>query len=36
MSPLVTVDGKLVGWGWEALDSVAAATKIPVAAKPGS
>ncbi|HJR35291.1 MAG TPA: hypothetical protein VJ817_10105, partial [Gemmatimonadales bacterium] len=36
MSPLVTVDGKLVGWGWEALDSVAAATKIPVAEKPGS
>jgi hypothetical protein len=36
MSPLVTVDGKLVGWGWETLDSVAAATKIPVAAKPGS
>ena len=36
MSPLVTVDGKLVGWGWESLDSVAAATKIPVAAKTGS
>ena len=36
MSPLVTVDGKLVGWGWESLDSVAAATKIPVAAKPES
>jgi hypothetical protein len=36
MSPLVTVDGKLVGWGWESLDSVAVATKIPVAAKPGS
>ena len=36
MSPLVTVDGKLVGWGWETLDSVAAATRIPVAAKPGS
>jgi hypothetical protein len=36
MSPLVAVDGKLVGWGWEMLDSVAAATKIPVAAKPGS
>jgi hypothetical protein len=33
MSPLVTVDGRLVGWGWEALDSVAAATKIPVAAE---
>jgi hypothetical protein len=31
MSPLVTVDGKLVGWGWGALDSIAAATKIPVA-----
>jgi hypothetical protein len=25
------VDGKLVGWGWESLDSVATATKIPVA-----
>ena len=36
MSPLVSVDGKLVGWGWEVLDSVAAATKIPVAEKPGS
>ena len=36
MSPLVAVDGKLVGWGWEVLDSVAAATKIPVAEKPGS
>ena len=31
MSPLVAVDGKLVGWGWETLDSVAAATRIPVA-----
>ena len=34
MSPLVAVDGKLLGWGWETLDSVAAATKIPVAPAP--
>jgi hypothetical protein len=34
MSPLVAVNGQLIGWGWETLDSVAAATKIPVAAKP--
>jgi len=33
MSPVVVVDGKLVGWGWESLDSVAGANKIPVAGK---
>ena len=32
--PLVAVNGQLIGWGWETLDSVAAETKIPVAAKP--
>ena len=31
MSPLVAVNGQLVGWGWETVDSVAAATRIPVA-----
>lgn len=34
MTPLVAVDGRLIGWGWETLDSVAGATKIPVAPKP--
>jgi len=34
LSPLVAVNGQLIGWGWETLDSVAAETKIPVAAKP--
>ena len=34
MAPLVAVNGLLIGWGWETLDSVAAATNIPVAAKP--
>ncbi len=33
MSPLVAVNGLLVGWGWETVDSVAGATKIPVAPK---
>jgi len=33
MSPVVVVDGKLVGWGWRSLDSVAGANKLPVAAK---
>jgi hypothetical protein len=31
MSPLVAVNGLLVGWGWETVDSVAGATKIQVA-----
>jgi hypothetical protein len=29
--PVVVIDGKLVGWGWKAWDSIAAANKIPVA-----
>jgi len=33
MSPVVLVDGKLVGWGWKAWDSVAGANKIAVASK---
>jgi hypothetical protein len=33
MSPLVTVDGVLIGWGWKTLDSVSAETRIPVAPK---
>lgn len=33
LSPIVVVDGKLVGWGWKSLDSVAEANKLPVAAK---
>ena len=31
MSPVVVVDGKLVGWGWKQWDSIAAEKKIPVA-----
>lgn len=31
MSPLVIVNGKLVGWGWPFWDSVATANGIPVA-----
>ena len=34
MSPLVAVNGLLIGWGWETVDSVSAATKIPVQPKP--
>ena len=30
MTPIVLVNGKLIGWGWEVWDSVAAANKIPV------
>ncbi len=33
LSPVVVVDGKLVGWGWKSLDSVAGANKLPVAQK---
>jgi hypothetical protein len=33
MSPVVVVDGKLVGWGWTTWDSIAAANKIVVAPK---
>ena len=31
MSPVVVVDGKLAGWGWERWDSIAKANKIVVA-----
>ncbi len=31
MSPLVVVNGKLAGWGWNFWDSVASANGIPVA-----
>jgi len=30
MSPVVVVDGKLVGWGWKQWDSIAESKKIPV------
>jgi len=30
MSPVVLVDGKVVGWGWEKWDSIAAANAITV------
>lgn len=30
MSPVVVVDGKLVGWGWKQWDSIAATKKIVV------
>lgn len=33
MTPLVVVDGKLVGWGWPVWDSVAGANKIAVPPK---
>lgn len=33
MTPVVLVNGKLIGWGWDQWDSVAAANKIPVAPK---
>jgi len=36
MTPLVVVNGLLIGWGWETLDSVAGATKIQVAPKPAN
>jgi hypothetical protein len=31
MSPVVVVDGRLVGWGWKRWDSIAVANKIAVA-----
>ena len=31
MTPLVAVNGLLIGWGWETLDSVSTSTKIQVA-----
>ncbi len=33
MSPVVLVDGKLVGWNWTTWDSIAGANKIVVAPK---
>lgn len=30
MSPVVVIDGKLVGWGWKQWDSIAATKKIVV------
>jgi hypothetical protein len=33
MSPVVLVEGKVVGWGWETWDSVAAANSIRVPPK---
>jgi len=36
LSVVVVVDGKLLGWGWTAWDSVAGANKIVVAPKPKS
>jgi hypothetical protein len=30
LTPVVTVDGKVTGWGWSHYDSVAAANNIPV------
>ena len=32
-SPLIAIDGVLQAWGWNSLDSLAAATKIQVAPK---
>ena len=32
-SPLIAVDGVLQAWGWKSLDSLAQATRIPVAPK---
>jgi hypothetical protein len=31
LSPVVVIDGKLVGWGWKTWDSIAGANKIQVA-----
>lgn len=30
MSPVIVIDGKLVAWGWNQWDSIAAEKKIPV------
>ena len=30
MAPVIVINGKLVGWGWDYWDSVAAANNIPV------
>jgi hypothetical protein len=32
LTPVVTVDGKVTGWGWAHYDSVAKANNIPVKA----
>ena len=32
-TPIVIVDGKVLGWGWTYYDSLAAANNIPLAAK---
>ena len=32
-SPLIAVDGVLIGWGWKTLDSLSATTKISVQPK---
>ena len=33
LSPVVVIDGKLVAWGWDRWDSIAAANRIMVAPK---
>ena len=30
LTPVVTVDGKVTGWGWTHYDSVAKANNVPV------
>jgi hypothetical protein len=34
MSPVVLIGGKVVGWGWEKWDSIAAGNGVQVAPKP--
>ncbi len=34
MTPVVVINGKLAGWGWNYWDSTAGANNIPVAPKP--
>lgn len=34
MTPIVVVNGKVTGWGWDVWDSVAAANKIEVPPRP--
>jgi hypothetical protein len=34
MTPVIVIDGKLAGWGWNYWDSLAGAHNIQVAAKP--
>ncbi len=33
MAPIIMIDGKVTGWGWDYWDSVATANHIPVAKK---